>query len=139
MVISPVAYIIFNRPQHTEQTFAALRENRPAQLFIIADGPRPGHPTDAERCAQVREVVEQVDWPCEVHRHYADLNMGLKQRVSSGLDWVFENVDCAIVLEDDCLAHPDFFRFCDELIERYKSDEEVADHWKQFPEWSRSW
>ena len=126
MVISPVAYIIFNRPQHTEQTFAALRENRPAQLFIIADGPRPGHPTDAERCAQVREIVEQVDWPCEVHRHYADLNMGLKQRVSSGLDWVFENVDCAIVLEDDCLAHPDFFRFCDELIERYKSDERVA-------------
>jgi len=103
-----------------------LREQRPSQLFIIADGPRPGHPTDAERCAAVRAIVEQVDWPCEVHRDYADANLGLKRRVSSGLDWVFGQVERAIVLEDDCLAHPDFFRFCDTLLDRYANDERVA-------------
>ncbi|OOC47844.1 hemolytic protein HlpA-like protein [Thioalkalivibrio versutus] len=126
MTDSPVAYIAFNRPQHTEKTFAVLREQRPSQLFIIADGPRPGHPTDAERCAAVREIVEQVDWPCEVHRHYADSNMGLKQRVSSGLDWVFSQVERAIVLEDDCVAHPDFFRFCDALLDKYADDDRVS-------------
>lgn len=123
---TPIAYIIFNRPQFTEQTFAILRKQRPSQLFIIADGPRLGHPTDVERCAEVRAIVEQVDWPCEVHRNYAEYNLGLKSRVSSGLDWVFERVDRAIVLEDDCVAHPDFFRFCDSLLERYLDDERVA-------------
>lgn len=126
MIRTPIAYIVFNRPQHTMQTFAAIRAQRPSELFIIADGPRPNHPTDAERCKAVRAIVEQIDWPCEVHRNYADANLGLKRRVSSGLDWVFSQVERAIVLEDDCLPHPDFFRFCDELLERYADDERVA-------------
>lgn len=123
---TPIAYIVFNRPSHTEQTFEVLRQQRPSQLFIIADGPRGDHPTDAESCVAVRALVEQVDWPCEVHRNYAESNLGLKRRVSSGLDWVFGHVERAIVLEDDCVAHPDFFRFCDTLLERYADDERVA-------------
>ena len=126
MIQTPIAYIVFNRPQHTKRTFAVLRDQRPSQLFIIADGSRTGHPTDAERCAEVRAIVDQVDWPCEVHRNYAGSNLGLKRRVSSGLDWVFGQVDRAIVLEDDCVAHPDFFRFCDELLELYFEDERVS-------------
>lgn len=126
MTHTPIAYIVFNRPQHTAQTFAVIREQRPSQLFIIADGPRPGHPNDAERCAAVRAIVEQIDWPCEVHRNYADSNLALKRRVSSGLDWVFSQVERAIVLEDDCLANSDFFRFCDELLDLYAEDERVA-------------
>lgn len=120
-----IAYIVFNRPRHTRETFQAIRAARPTRLFIIADGPRPGHPTDEERCQAVREIVSQVDWPCEVQRNYADQNLGLKKRVSSGLDWVFSQVESAIILEDDCLPHPDFFSFCQELLERYKDDERV--------------
>lgn len=120
-----IAYIVFNRPRHTRETFQAIRAARPARLFIIADGPRPGHPTDEERCLAVREVVSQIDWPCEVQRNYADQNLGLKKRVSSGLDWVFSQVESAIILEDDCLPHPDFFPFCQDLLERYKDDDRV--------------
>jgi hypothetical protein len=120
-----IAYIVFNRPRHTRETFQAIRAARPARLFIIADGPRPGHPTDEERCLAVREVVSQIDWPCEVQRNYAGQNLGLKKRVSSGLDWVFSQVESAIILEDDCLPHPDFFPFCQELLERYKDDDRV--------------
>jgi len=125
MIDISIAYIVFNRPRHTRETFEAIRAARPARLFIIADGPRPGHPTDDQRCQAVREIVSQVDWPCEVHRNYADQNLGLKKRVSSGLDWVFSQVESAIILEDDCLPHPDFFPFCQELLERYKDDDRV--------------
>tara|TARA_B100000963_G_C22606865_1_gene662957 strand:+ start:419 stop:1363 length:945 start_codon:yes stop_codon:yes gene_type:complete len=123
---TPIAYIVFNRPRHTEKTFAVLREQQPSQLFIIADGPRSEHPTDIERCAAVRKIVANVDWPCEVHRKYEKSNLGLKKNVSSGIDWVFSQVERAIVLEDDCVAHPDFFRFCDELLMRYADDERVS-------------
>lgn len=102
-----------------------IRAQQPSHLLIIADGPRPGHPTDAERCAETRAIVEQIDWPCHVQRNYAHENMGCKARVSSGLDWVFEQVERAIVLEDDCLPNKDFFLFCDELLERYATDERV--------------
>ena len=120
-----IAYIVFNRPRHTSETFKAICDAQPARLFIIADGPRSGHPTDAGRCHAVREIVSKIDWPCEVYRNYADQNLGLKRRISSGLDWVFSQVESAIILEDDCLPHPDFFTFCQDLLERYKDEERV--------------
>lgn len=123
---TPVAYIVFNRPQHTENSFAVLRRQRPKKLFIIADGPRPSNPSDIARCSAVREIIENVDWPCEVRRNYAEINLGLKRRVSSGLDWVFEQVDRAIILEDDCVAHPDFFNFCDQLLDRYAGNDRIS-------------
>jgi len=126
MIKTPIAYIVFNRPRHTRQTFAAIREIRPQNLFIIADGPRPGHQMDAERCREVREIVARVDWPCTVYRDYVDENLGLKRRVSSGLDWVFEQVDRVIVLEDDCLPHGDFFHFCGDILNKYQDDSRIC-------------
>jgi len=125
MLDAPIAFIIFNRPQHTRQSFAVIRDQQPKKLLIIADGPRAGHPTDAERCRETREIVANIDWPCEVLRNYAQVNMGCKRRVSSGLDWVFEQVEKAIVLEDDCLPNSDFFMFCDNLLTRYENDSKV--------------
>jgi hypothetical protein len=121
----PVAYIVFNRPRHTEQTFAAIKAQKPSKLFIIADGPRPGHRTDHDRCHQVRQIVQEIDWSCQVHRNYVETNLGSKRRVSSGLDWVFSHVDRAIILEDDCLASSEFFRFCEVLLNFYKHNEKV--------------
>ena len=56
---------------------------------------------------------------------YDYINLGCKMRVSSGLDWVFEQVEDAIILEDDCLPSQSFFWFCEELLERYRDDERV--------------
>lgn len=121
-----IAYIIFNRPRHTKKSFAAIRSQQPSHLFIIADGPRVGHDLDEKYCKEVRSIVEDIDWPCEVHRNYSDVNLGLKQRVSSGLDWVFSITERAIILEDDCVPHSDFFSYCDELLEYYAEDKRVS-------------
>jgi hypothetical protein len=122
-----VALILFRRPELTARVFERIREARPPALFLIADGPRAGNAADDERrCEQARATVERVDWPCEVTRDYADANMGLKRRIPSGLDRVFGEVEEAIVLEDDCLPHPFFFPFCEELLERYRDDERVV-------------
>ena len=106
---TPVAFFVFNRPDVTQRVFTEIRRARPNQLLIIADGPRASRLGEADRCEAVRTIVDQVDWPCEVERHYADTNLGCRARVSSGLDWVFDRVDRAIILEDDCLPDPGFF------------------------------
>jgi len=120
-----VVFLIFNRPDTTARVFETIRRAQPPRLFVIADGPRPDHPSDAEKCATARSVIDQVDWDCEVLTNYADTNLGCGRRVSSGLDWVFETVEEAIILEDDCVPHPTFFRFCEEVLERYRDDERV--------------
>lgn len=122
---TPVALILFNRPETTARVMQAIRQARPRHLFLVADGPRGDVPPDIERCAQARAVALGVDWDCEIHTHFADTNLGLKKRVESGLDWVFENVERAIILEDDCLPQPTFFPYCDELLERYAHDPRI--------------
>ena len=122
---TPVAFLIFNRPNTTEKVFETIRQAKPPKLLVVADGPRTERPDEKEKCAAVRAVIDRVDWDCEVLKNYADVNMGCKYRVSSGLDWVFDNVEEAIILEDDCLPHPTFFRFCEELLEKYRDDERV--------------
>ncbi len=120
---TPVALIIFNRPEHTRSVFARIREARPKQLFIISDGAR--NESEKSLCETTRNVTENIDWDCAVQRNYSDTNMGCDPRVSSGISWVFQHVDRAIILEDDCVPHPDFFPFSQELLEKYKDDERV--------------
>jgi hypothetical protein len=122
---TPVALVAFNRPDTTRIVMAEIRKAQPAKLLLIADGPRPDHPEDYEQCAATRAVMEEVDWDCEVLRNYSELNLGCGLRPASGFDWVFQNVTEAILLEDDCVPDSTFFRFCDELLERYRDDERV--------------
>jgi hypothetical protein len=150
---TPVAFIIFNRPETTARVFAAIAKARPAKLLLIADGPRADHPEDAAKCAATRAVVQRVDWPCEVLTNFSETNLGCKTRPASGLNWAFENVEEAIILEDDCLPHPTFFRYCEELLEHYRDDERVMmisgtnllGEWKsenqsyQFTNWGGNW
>jgi hypothetical protein len=123
---TPVILVVFNRPECTARSLAAIRAVRPRQLFLVADGPRADRPGEAALCAEVRALVEQgVDWPCELVRDYAPDNLGCARRVVSGLDKVFSQVVEAIILEDDCVADPSFFSFCTTLLERYRSQPEV--------------
>jgi hypothetical protein len=123
---TPVALFVFNRPETTRRVFEAIAKIRPARLLLIADGPRTDKTGEAEACQQVREIVDRIDWPCEVSKNFADDNLGCEERVISGLDWVFSLVEEAIILEDDCLPDLSFFPFCQELLERYRGDSRIA-------------
>lgn len=123
---APVVLLGFNRPDMTARVFGAIRDARPATLFLVMDGPRDNHPDDVDLVAQTRAVVEGVDWPCTVIKDFAAHNMGLKSRISSGLNGVFSHTSHAIILEDDCVPDPSFFPFMTELLERYAEDERVG-------------
>jgi hypothetical protein len=122
---TPVALLIFSRPESTRQLVQAILRARPPKVLVFGDAPRPDHPEDIALVAASRAIIEEACWECEVLTNYAEINLGTKYRPATGLDWVFENVERAIFFEDDCLPHPTFFRFCDELLERYVDHEQV--------------
>lgn len=126
MLETAVALIVFNRPDTTARVLEVLRAVRPRRLFVIADGPRPERAGEADLCARTRDVVRGVDWDCDLSTQFADANLGMGQRTCSGIDWVLEQADEAIILEDDCLPDPTFFRFCAEMLEQYRADERVV-------------
>lgn len=123
---TPVVFIIFNRPDTASHVFAEIAKVKPPKLLVIADGPRSDRFDEKEKCKLTRAIIEQVNWPCEVLKNYSEINLGCKNRVSSGLDWVFEKVSQAIILEDDCLPNESFFRFCEEMLKKYRNDMRVG-------------
>jgi hypothetical protein len=122
----PVAFIIFNRPDTTELVFAEIAKAKPTKLLVVADGARANKMGEAEKVAATRAIIQRVDWECEVLTNFSDVNLGCKARVSSGINWIFQQVEEAIILEDDCLPDPTFFRFCQEMLVRYKHDQRIG-------------
>lgn len=122
---TPVLMIIFNRLDTTKVVFEAIRKARPPRLYVAADGPRPHVPADKEKCAAARSIIEQVDWPCEVKTLFHEQNLNCGKAPSTAMSWFFQHEEQGIILEDDCLPSQSFFRYCQELLDRYKDDHRV--------------
>jgi hypothetical protein len=117
----PVLLLVCDRPDLTRKVVDRVRAARPQAVYIAADGAR----TDGSEGEEALGAALDAGWDCEVHTLARDRNLGCKEAVASGLAWFFDRVDEGIVLEDDCVPDPSFFRFCAELLERYREDELV--------------
>lgn len=124
-MISPVLLIVFNRPDTTRQVFDSIKKRKVPKLYISADAPRKGNQEDERKCTEVREIVQHIDWECEVHYRLLDQNVGCGYGPSSAISWVLEHEDRVIILEDDCVPAQPFFDYCDYLLEKYKDDNRI--------------
>ncbi|MBL8015114.1 MAG: hypothetical protein JNK26_02920 [Candidatus Doudnabacteria bacterium] len=124
-LLTPVLFVLFNRPEPTRKVFEVIREVKPAKLYVAVDGPRADKVGEAEKVAAVRDIVKQVDWECDVQTLFRDQNLGCKVAVSEAISWFFGQEAEGIILEDDCLPEPSFFFFCEEMLRRYRDDERV--------------
>lgn len=122
LVDVPVAIQAFVRPEQLAKQWAVIKEARPSILFIRSDGPRETVPTDRELIAKSREVVADVDWECTVYRMYEEKNLGMYGMSDKYTPIIWSKVDRCIFLEDDQVPSVSYFRFCAELLEKYKDD-----------------
>ena len=119
-----VAFIVFSRPKATKRVFERIKMAKPPRIYLIADGPKT--PEQNSSCKEVRNIVESgIDWNCELHKVYSDINLGCARRAQTGLDLVFMKEEQAIILEDDTLPDHSFFQFCEDLLFRYKTSPSV--------------
>jgi hypothetical protein len=125
IVKSPVLLLVFNRPDTTAQVLNKIREAKPTKLYVAADGARANREDEALKCQQVREIINEVDWKCDVKTLFRTENQGCRLAVSSAITWFFEQEEEGIILEDDCLPNKSFFYFCDEMLERYRDDTRI--------------
>lgn len=138
MFTTPILLITFNRPTHTRRVLERILEVQPQALYVFQDGARAGNENDVQKCAEVRQVIDKL-WnnyvsscPEDVEQckpalycNYSDINLGCGKGPATGINWFFSQVERGIVMEDDCLAHPDFFGYCEELLTKYQDDEQV--------------
>jgi hypothetical protein len=123
--IAPVLLLVFNRPVETLQVFNAIRNAKPAKLYIASDGPRINKNGEVELCQQVKQIISNVDWECDVKTLFRGNNLGCKYAVATAIDWFFENESEGIILEDDTLPSNSFFIFCSLMLEYFREDKRV--------------
>jgi hypothetical protein len=121
----PIILVVFNRPNLLESLLQQIKLAKPKKLYVLADAPRVGNNEDATLCEAVKAKIDKFDLGCEVIRRYHTINLGCKKNIETGLNWVFEREESGIILEDDCLPNLDFFRFCEEMLLKYKDDPKI--------------
>lgn len=121
----PILFLIFNRPQTAQLVFDQIKLLKPKFLFIAADGPRVDRPGEEQLCNETRDIIKQIDWECELKTLFRNENLGCGIAVCSAISWFFEQVEYGIILEDDCLPHLSFFPYCEELLPKYKEEQDV--------------
>ena len=145
MIKTPILLITFNRPAHTRRVLTEILNQEPLSLYVCQDGAREGNENDRIKCQEVRDVINELTSAYKLtnkhftlHTLYQPTNLGCGSGPATGITWFFENVEQGIIMEDDCLPHPDFFGYCEELLERYKNNPKVQfinstlyhDRWK---------
>ncbi len=122
----PVLLVGYNRPEWVSRVVEALAAVRPRSIFVVVDGPKDSKPDDPQRCEAVARVVKEgVAWPCDLKLLVRKENLGCARSMSEAITWFFEQVDAGIILEDDTVPAPDFFRMCEDLLRLYRDDERV--------------
>lgn len=123
----PILFIIFNRKEVALRSFESIRLVKPAKLYIAGDGPRNNVEGESKCVEETRQaVLDRVDWDCELHTLFQPLNLGCGKGVFTAIDWLFKNEDTGIIIEDDCVLQHSFYRFAEELLERYSHDERIG-------------
>ena len=96
---------------------------KPEKLYIAQDGaPLQGK----EAWQKVKDLLLQIQFDGELILWCSDTHLGCKKAVSSAITSFFEKEEKGIILEDDTLPSPNFFRFCDELLTKFEHTPEIG-------------
>ncbi len=123
---SAVLFLTYRRFSTAEKVFESIRQAQPPRLYFASNAPNPENVDEDQRVAEVRVLIERIDWPCKLHTLFRDEHLSVKNSIPSAIDWFFETEEMGIILEDDCLPSQSFYPFCDEMLKRYESDRRVG-------------
>ncbi|MCK9309055.1 MAG: hypothetical protein M0P99_02145 [Candidatus Cloacimonetes bacterium] len=120
---TPILLLIFKRPETTQKVFDQIKLLKPAKLYVFSDAPRDEIPEEKELCLNTRDIINQINWNCELHTLFLDVHLGgCDPAVRTGITWFFECEDMGIILEDDCVPNQDFFWFCQMMLNKYHDE-----------------
>ena len=124
---SPILLIAFNRPEHVRKVLSEVLKAQPRDLFVFQDGAREGNQDDIANCSMVRTVIGDMCKGQDIvlHTLFSETNLGCGPGPATAISWFFDQVEQGIILEDDAVPHADFFKYAEELLDRYRDDSTV--------------
>lgn len=115
----------FNRSDSMRRVLEKVQLVKPPRVYLAVDGPRSNKEGEENEVKKVQALAQMIDWECEINTLFRETNLGCANAVSSAITWFFDHEEYGIILEDDCVPHISFFRFCEELLQKYKDDDRI--------------
>lgn len=125
MVNTPVLFETFARPDYARQVWDAIKAAKPRKLYFYSNKARAEKPEEVKNNEEIRSWANEVDWGCELHTWFRDEYVDVYTSLKGAVDWVCENEEEWITLEEDVVPTPAFFSFCDQMIDYYRYDMRV--------------
>ena len=123
----PILFVPFCRIETATKVFKAIKKSKPKKLYVYSDGWREEKVGEKEKVEYLRKyVIDNVNWDCELFTKFEEKNRGLDSGMGTAVRWFFEQEEMGIVLEDDCMPTQSFFRFCSEILIKYKDEDKVS-------------
>jgi hypothetical protein len=118
--------VIFKRKDTALKSFESIKKVKPSKLYIGGDGPRNNQGEILLVSETRKAILDSVDWDCEIHTLFQKSNLGCSIGVFTAINWLFDNEENGIIIEDDCVMRDSFFPFVKDLLLRYKNDSRVG-------------
>ncbi len=124
---TPILLLAWRRPDKVAKVISSMRAIKPQNIYVACDGPIQNNPEEFDKVLKTRMAIDrEIDWNYKsLKKLLSEKNKGCKEGVVSALNWFFENEEEGIIIEDDCLPHPDFFEFAKIMLNKYRNDKRI--------------
>lgn len=123
MFKTPILILTYNRPKKFLKVLKSLTGTKPQKIYISCDGPK--NISDEENIRKINQNIKAIKWKCKISTNFFRKNMGPKLGVQKAIDWFFKNEEMGIILEDDNVPSKSFFKFCEQLLIKYKNNKSI--------------
>ena len=125
MVETPVLFVTFVRPDYARQTWEGIKATKPKTLYFYSNKGRAEKEGEVERNNEIRSYINEIDWDCDLHIFFREECVNVYDSLRGAIDWLLDNEERGIILEEDCVPTKAFFSFVDQMIEKFKEDKRV--------------
>ena len=123
---TPILIITFNRSDFLKKIILILEKVKPKKIYFKIDGPRYKNLSDKNEISKIIEIINKINWNCKKFIFQSKKNLGSRDNPIKGINWLFRLEKKGIILEDDCIPTKSFFRYCEELLEKYENNKSIS-------------
>jgi hypothetical protein len=128
MNYAPIAFFVFDRPEHTKISLESLKNNDLAKysdIIFFSDGPKKDE-RSILRVKKVRKIINEIKGFKSIHIIERKSNIGLYNNFVKGITEICNKYGSVIILEDDNQVSKHFLNYMNDGLTLYKDEKKVC-------------
>ena len=127
MFKTPILFLTYKRPDETKKILKVILKLKPKKLYIFQDGKKKNFSNnELKNHIKTTILIKNATRKKKIKVIYFKKNLGQKIIGYKMMKYIFNYETECIVVEDDCVPRNSFFKYCSEMLKRYKNSKNIA-------------